>query len=91
MLPALVIALALFATAAHAPDNPSCSLLTAGEAASVLGAGGTAMPIVVRPSGSSCLIQNGDKTIVVTTILLPSDKDADSTGRRRSASSAATT
>jgi len=56
--------------------NPACSLLTAAEAASIIGSGGKAVSISSAPTGASCLIQNGDKVITVLQATLASDDAA---------------
>jgi shikimate 5-dehydrogenase len=63
-LPVLSLLVALAGAQAPA-GNPACAVLTPAEAASIIGPGGTTMGVTSAPSGSSCMIQNGDKVITV--------------------------
>ena len=73
MISAPVLALlVVLASAQTSSTNPACSLLTADEAASIIGAGGTPISVSVAPTGASCLVQNGDKVITVLETTLAS-------------------
>ena len=47
------------------PANPACTVLTAADATTLIGAGAKTMSVTTAPSGATCLIQNGDKVISI--------------------------
>jgi len=55
------------------PANGACSLLTAAQVSSLIGAART-MPITASPTGSSCMYQNNDRVI---TMLMATVSSAD--------------
>ena|SRR5689334_857269 len=71
MLPSSVLAMLLLAQTP--PANPACSILTAAESASLIGAGGKTISVTNAATGASCMVQNGDKviTILTTTLATP--------------------
>ena len=60
-IPALVVVAALIQAP---PVNQACSLLTAAQVSSLIGAART-MPVTAAPNGSSCMFQNKDSIITV--------------------------
>ncbi len=61
----LLSVLVLTAAVQTAPTNPACSVLTASESASLIGAGGQTLSVTAAPRGSSCMVQNADKVITI--------------------------
>jgi hypothetical protein len=64
----VLVMTAAFQTAAPqsgAPGNPACTVLTAAEGASLIGAGGKQVGVTSGPQGATCMIQNGEKVITI--------------------------
>jgi hypothetical protein len=65
LIPTSLTLLLSIPAAQSQPANAACVVLTADEAASIVGAGGHTMGVSATPTGASCMIQNGDKVITI--------------------------
>jgi hypothetical protein len=71
---ALVVSLLVSAPQAQAA-NPACSMLTAAEAASIIGTANP-LPVGSSPRGTSCMLQKGDAFLTVLVVKLETPDSA---------------